>query len=302
MSRPIRTYAELDGADRSDLPGQLRAQAERVAGRLEEIGHVVAVMSGKGGVGKSFTAAALAAAAARRDLRAALLDADLTGPTARRFLGVPRSSLVVRDGAVEPASSPGGVALISTDLLLPDGAPLEWEGTESESFVWRGARERGALREFLSDVAWGRRDLLLVDLPPGSDRMLDLAELVPSMAGVVTVTIPSAASRASVERSMARCVRRGIPLLGVVENMAGYACPQCGTLGPLFEGDAGDRLAEAFDVPLLGRVPLDPTAGARAEHGRLDAVLEDTRAGHALLEVTDALLGVLGIGPRGRDA
>lgn len=297
MTRPIRTYAELEDADRSDLPGQLRAQAERVAARLAGVRRLVAVMSGKGGVGKSFAAAVLAAAAARRGVRTALLDADLDGPTARRLLGVARPSLTVGEGGVEPVISALGVALMSTDLLLPEGTPLEWEGPEADAFVWRGSQERAALREFLSDVAWGSRDLLLVDLPPGSDRLLDLAELAPSLAGVVAVTIPSRASRASVERSMAHCVRRGIPLLGVVENMAGILCPACGAAGPLFEGEAGERLAETFGVPLLGRIPADPAAGRLAERGRLEAVLDETRAGRSLARVADRLLEGLEIEP-----
>lgn len=297
MTRRIRTYAELEDADRSDLPGQLRAQAERVAERLAGVRRLVAVMSGKGGVGKSFTAAVLAAAAVRRGLRTALLDADLDGPAARRLLGVTRPSLAVGEGGVEPVTSAVGVALMSTDLLLPEGAPLEWEGPEADGFVWRGSQERAALREFLSDVAWGSRDLLLVDLPPGSDRLLDLVELAPSLAGVVVVTIPSRASRASVERSMARCVRKGIPLLGVVENMAGALCPACGAAGPLFEGEAGERLAETFCVPLLGRVPADPAAGRLAERGRLEAVLDETRAGRSLAQVADRLLEGLEIEP-----
>lgn len=295
MNRRIRTYAELEGADRSDLPGQLRAQAERVAERLAGIRRLVAVMSGKGGVGKSFTTAVLAAASARHGLRTALLDADLDGPTARLLLGVPRPSLVVGEGGVEPVTSDLGVALMSTDLLLPEGTPLEWAGPEGDGFVWRGSQERAALREFLSDVAWGSRDLLLVDLPPGSDRLLDLAELVPSMAGVVAVTIPSAASRASVERSMARCASRGIPLLGVIENMAGALCPACGAEGPLFDGRAGEWLAESFDIPLLARIPLDPAAGRLAERGGLEAVLEDTRAGRSLVGAAHRLLQALGI-------
>lgn len=292
MSRRIRTYAELTGADRSDLPGQLAAQAERVARRLARVRHVVGVMSGKGGVGKSFTTALLAAAASRRGVRTAVLDADLAGPTVRLLLGAPRPSLAVEEGAVRPVESPSGVALMSTDLLLPEGAPLEWSGSGSESFVWRGAQERAALRELLSDVAWGPRDLLLVDLPPGVGRLLDLAELVPGLSAVA-VTVPSAASRASVERAMAQCAGRGVRLLGVVENMAGYACPECGAPGPLFEGKAGSELAGAFDVPLLGRVPFDPAAGRLAERGELRAALRRSPAGEALAGIAGVLLEAL---------
>lgn len=302
MSGRIRTYAELSGTDGSDLPGQLAEQAARVARRLAGVARLVAVASGKGGVGKSFTAAAIAVAAAERGLRVGLLDADLGSPTARRLLGVPRVSLEVGSGSVEPATAGTGVALMSTDLLLGDGAPLEWSGPDGDRFVWRGAQERAALREFLSDVAWGRRDLLLVDLPPGSDRLLDLAELVPRLDGALAITLPSPASGAAVERAMARAAGRGLPLLGVVENMAGYACPGCGRVGPLFPGDEGARLARAFGVPLLGRVPLDPAAGERAERGEPGRALAETAAGAALSRLAERLVEALDLteGERGR--
>lgn len=293
MSRRIRTYAEVAGTDRSDLSGQLRAQAERVGRRLERVRHVVGVMSGKGGVGKSLLAAGLALATTRHAARTGLLDADLASPTARRFLGLDRPTLTVEDGAVRPLETGSGVALISTDLLLPAGAPLEWSGPDADRFVWRGAQERGALREFLADVAWGRRDLLLVDLPPGTNRVVDLAELVPRLAGVVAVTLPSATSGDSVERSLALCGRREIPVLGIVENMAGHLCPSCGSGGDSFPGEAGARLAAAFEIPLLGRIPFDPDFGRRAEAGELEAALEATRAGREILRLADDLLARL---------
>lgn len=293
MRPRIRTYAELGGKDVSDLPGQIREQAERVARRLSGVRHVVAVTSGKGGVGKSFAAAALAEAARAGGATVGLVDADLNGPTARRLLGVGRGTLPVDREGVRPLATPSGVALISMDLLLKEGDPLEWREPRSESFVWRGAQERGALREFLADVAWGERDLLLVDLPPGTQRLVDLAELLPRLAGVLAVTLPSGASRASVERGLELARRRGIRLLGILENMAGYACPRCGEAGPLFPGDAGGRLAALFSAPLLGRVPFDPEAAALAEEGRMTEVLERTRAGTALRDAALRLWSTL---------
>lgn len=290
----IRTYAELEGRDASDLGGQVAAQAERVRERLRDVRHVVAVASGKGGVGKSLVTAALAVAAGRRGRRAALLDADLNGPTSARLLGLESETLRLREDAVVPPRTEGGVAVMSTSLLLEEGVPLTWREPGSESFVWRGAQERGVVREFLSDVAWGPCDLLLVDLPPGTQRMLELWELVPRLAGVVAVTLPSEASRASVARGLELCRRRGIPLLGLVENMAGVRCGACGAPGPLFPGDAGDRLAAAFGVPLLGRIPFAARTAELAEAGRLaEALGTDEGAGPELRAVGDAVLARL---------
>ncbi len=285
----IRTYHELSEGDGSDLAGQVRRQAERVVSRLRNVRHVVAVTSGKGGVGKSLLAAGLAAAARAGGHRVALLDADLHGPTAGRLLGAAPEPLRVRGDAVEPAETAAGVALMSASLLLEEGTPLEWREPEGDGFAWRSAQERGAVREFLSDVDWGSRDLLLVDLPPGSQRLLEVAELVPGLRGALTVTLPSPASRAAVERSLALCRRRGLPLLGVVENMAGYRCPGCASVSPLFGGAAGEELSERFDVPLLARVPFDPEAAARAEAGD-PAGLLDSAVGELLLETARTLM------------
>jgi ATP-binding protein involved in chromosome partitioning len=256
----FRTYRDVAGDDRSRLAEQVEAQRQRVSARLGRIGRVVAVMSGKGGVGKSFVTAALARHLAPRLAGGVgVLDADLGSPTVARMLGA-RGPLRVDAEGVHPAATESGARVLSSDLLLDDGAPLEWTLDGSDRFVWRGLLEAGALREFLGDVAWGPLALLLVDLPPGTDRLQDLAGLVPDMAGAVAVTLPSEESRRSVERAMRGGGAAGVPLLGVVENMSGYACAGCGVRGPLFEGNAGDRLARAFGLPLLARVPF--AAGA----------------------------------------
>jgi ATP-binding protein involved in chromosome partitioning len=255
----FRTYFSVPGPDRSDLLGQVTAQRARVAERLAAVKSVVTVVSGKGGVGKSFTAASLAVAAARRGLGVGVVDADLRSPTVARMLGAV-GPLVVKETSVTPAGGAAGVRVMSADFLLDDGKPLAWREPPAEGFVWRGAMEVGALRTFLGDVDWGVLDLLLVDLPPGADGMSDIASLVPALAGAIAVTIPSDESRRSVARTMRALVDGRQTVLGVVENMAGYACGACGQVGPLFAGSAGDDLSAEFGVPLLGRIPFDPSA------------------------------------------
>ncbi len=254
----IRTYHEVPADERSSLPSQVQAQRERVAVRLASVRHVVAVMSGKGGVGKSLVSAGLAAALARAGRRVGVLDADLHAPTSARMLGASRDRLEVRDEGVVPASAPCGVRVMSSDLLLPEGAPLRWREPAEAGFVWRGALEAGMLREFLADVDWGTLDELLVDLPPGTERLSALVELVPRLAGALVVTIPSEASYRAVCRAMEAARGAGVRLLGIVENMSSRSCASCGAPSALFAGGAGERLAREAGVALLARIGFDP--------------------------------------------
>jgi ATP-binding protein involved in chromosome partitioning len=206
-------------------------------------------MSGKGGVGKSYVTARLAERLGRAGRAVGVLDADLNGPTVARLLDAEGPLRVVPDGGgVEPRTGAGGVRCVSMAHLLEEGRPLTFRGPEAESFVWRGTQEAAALREFLGDVAWGRLDLLLVDLPPGFQRLFDLCDLLPTPPEVLTVTIPTPESRDAVRRALSAAVDRGARPIGIVENM----------VGPQFPGDAGDALAREFRVPLLARIPFQP--------------------------------------------
>lgn len=260
----FRTYHEVTGPDRSQLGEQVGQQRARVTARLAGVGRTVAIMSGKGGVGKSYVTASLALGAARRlPGGVGVVDADLKSPTVARLLDA-RGPVRVDEEGVHPPISPDGVRVMSTSFLLDDGAPLAWRELPGERFVWRGLLETGALREFLSDVVWGSLDLLLVDLPPGADKLSDLAELIPQLSGAIAVTIPSDESHASVQRAMQAARSQGVPLLGVVENMSGYECAGCMETRPLFGGDAGAELAREFDVPLLARIPFRASSGTWA--------------------------------------
>jgi ATP-binding protein involved in chromosome partitioning len=260
----LRTYRDVVGADGSGVAAQVAAQRARVDRRLATVGRIVAILSGKGGVGKSFVTAALARlAAARWPERVGVLDADLRSPTVARMLGAAGPLRVTPTGVV-PALGSAGVRVVSTDLLLEDERPLAWREPSGDAFAWRGALEAGVLREFLGDVAWGELEVLLVDLPPGADGGVDLAHLAPGLAALV-VTIPSEEARRSVARAVRAARDAGIRLLGVVENMSGYRCGECAGTGPLFAGGAGAALAEQFGIPLLARVPfVAPRAGEPA--------------------------------------
>jgi len=197
----VRTYRDLTDPDRSGLAAQIGAQRRRVADRLAGVRRIVAVMSGKGGVGKSFVTAHTARALARAGRTVGVLDADLNGPTIPRLLEVSSARLAAHDAHIEPAAGVDGVKCVSMGHLLEDGAPLAFKGPAAESFVWRGAMEASALREFLADVAWGDLDVLLLDLPPGMQRYLELCDMLAAPPEVLTVTIPTPESRDAVRRA-----------------------------------------------------------------------------------------------------
>src|SRR5213596_2040240 len=173
----MKKYKDIAGDGGSNIVGQVEAQQRRLRERLATVHAVVAIVSGKGGVGKSSLTANLACGLAQSGLRVGVLDADLNGPTMAKMLGVRGQRLVLASGGVEPPRTTLGVKVMSMDLLLPsDSAPLEWNAvTQAEAHTWRGAMEASALREFLTDTNWGELDLLLLDLPPGTDRLVTLA-------------------------------------------------------------------------------------------------------------------------------
>jgi ATP-binding protein involved in chromosome partitioning len=249
MSLNIRTYHELTEGDRSGLADQIGAQRRRVADRLASVRRVVAVLSGKGGVGKSFVTAGLARALARSGRSTGVLDADFNGPTAPQLLRIPVTSCTLHDGVIEPLVSAEGIRCFSMAFLLEDGRPLAFRGPETEGHVWRETLEAATLREFLADVAWGALDELLVDLPPGVQRFQELTELLPVRPAVLAVTIPTPESRDAVRRALRAANDGKATLLGVVENMVG---------GP-FVGNAADELAAEFGIPVIARIPWHPT-------------------------------------------
>lgn len=275
--KKIRTYSDLPDSTASDVAGQLAAQAERLKRRLAPVRHTLAVLSGKGGVGKSLVTANLAAVLADQGARVGVVDADLNGPSMARLLGADRAlPLKVTDQAIEPASGAAGVRLMSMDLLLAGGdAPVQWVGPSTGSYVWRGTLEANTLREFLSDTAWGELDFLILDLPPGTERVVPIHELLPDLGGAVVVTTPSDLSRYIVRKSLTMARELGIPIVGYVNNMSGYSCQHCGKVGPLFESDE----PEFEDIPRLADIPFDPIFGYDTDSGRPGALQRPDSAG-----------------------
>jgi ATP-binding protein involved in chromosome partitioning len=292
----VRRYRDVAGDGGSDIVGQVEAQQARLRARMAAIRATVAIVSGKGGVGKSSITANLAACLAAEGLAIGVLDADLNGPSMAKMLGVRGQPLPLTESGATPVLSTEGIRVMSMDLLLPaDETPVVWDApTQAEAHTWRGSMEGTVLREFLTDTAWGSLDLLLLDLPPGADRLPTVAGLLPRLTGAVVVTIPSEVSHLVVRKSLTLARETGTRLLGLVENMAGYVCPACGAVGPLFEGPGGEVTAAQHGIPFLGRVPFDPRLAVAADRGR-PFVLDhgQSPAGRALGEIAGRIRALL---------
>jgi ATP-binding protein involved in chromosome partitioning len=277
----MKRYRDIVGDGGSNIVGQVEAQQARLGARLSDVRAIVAVVSGKGGVGKSSITANLAGAFALAGARVGVLDADLNGPSMATMLGVRGRTLVVGTDGVEPPAGALGIRVMSMDLLLAgDAAPLTWQApSQAEAHTWRGTMEANALREFLADTAWGALDVLLIDLPPGADRLATITGLVPGLSGTVIVTIPSDVSRLVVRKSITVARAAGAPVLGLFENMAG-----------MFPGSGGEALARESGVPFLGLVPFDPALTTAADRGEPYVVSAPVApAARALTAIADSL-------------
>jgi ATP-binding protein involved in chromosome partitioning len=294
--RPIRTYHDVADPGAEGVVAQIRDQARRLSDRLTRVRAVVAVASGKGGVGKSAVTANLAAVLASRGRAVGAADVDLHGPSLARMLGALRTPLSVGEDGVQPARGILDVRVMSMDLLLASAdAAVRWRGPEEGAFAWQGALEAGAVREFLADTAWGDLDLLLLDLPPGTDRLARLLEILPRLEGLLLVTTPSEAARRAVARS-ARLVREaGFRVTGLVANMTTWSCPECGRETPLYAADGAERLAGDTGLARWAEIPFDPRLAVATDEGRPFAIVDpDAPVSRAFRDLADRLEAEIG--------
>ncbi|MFB3890117.1 MAG: Mrp/NBP35 family ATP-binding protein [Candidatus Bathyarchaeia archaeon] len=264
---------------------KLMEQRRLLRERMDKVKHKVAVISGKGGVGKSTVTVNLAAAFAKAGRSVGVLDADIHGPSVPKLLGLTGQQVKIGPPGAFPVLGPLGMKVMSIDFFLPGEIPT----------IWRGPLKMGAIRQFLQDIVWGELDVLFIDLPPGTgDEPLSIAQLLPEIDGVIVVTMPSELSSSIVKKAVTFAWRLNLRVIGVVENMSGFICPHCGTKTDIFPPGGGKRMADELAVRFLGSIPIDPQVGVDADRGVPFVIAQpDSAAAKAFMEITGKVEGFL---------
>lgn len=263
---------------------QFLEQEKKLRARMSKIKHKIAVISGKGGVGKSTVTVNLAAALAMHGHASSvgILDADIHGPSVPKIIGLEGQRLQAGPPGIFPVTGSLGIRVVSMEFLLPD---------ENAPVIWRGPLKMTAIRQFLSDIVWGDLDFLLIDLPPGTgDEPLSVAQLLPEMDGVVIVTIPSEVSQIVVKKAVTFARKLGLPIIGIVENMSGFVCPECGAKIDIFMSGGGQKISEELSVPFLGSIPIDQKVCEDSDKG-VPFIIEhsDSDASKAFMEIVEKI-------------
>jgi len=248
-------------ASASTCSSEKKGQAGGLPPKAEiDVKHVIMVLSGKGGVGKSTVSVNLAYALSAHGKKVGLLDLDMHGPNIPKMLGLEEHKLAVMGNRIEPVRVTGNLSVISMAFLLPD---------TSTPIIWRGPMKMAAIQQFLNEVNWGSLDYLVVDLPPGTgDEALTIAQLAPNVRGAVIVTTPQDVATLDARKSAKFVEKLGLPVIGIIENMSGMICPHCGVEIDLFGKGGGKKIAEELGVPFLGANPLDIEMRKAGDEGR----------------------------------
>jgi ATP-binding protein involved in chromosome partitioning len=238
-----------------------KPEEPKIVTNLRGVKNKIMVMSGKGGVGKSTVSANLAAFLARKGRRVGLLDSDIHGPTIPTMFGIEDQKPQVGEKGIIPVAVSDNLQVMSIGLLLdnPD-SPV----------IWRGPAKMAAIRQFLEEVDWGVLDYLIIDLPPGTgDEPLSIVQLLGKVDGTVIVTTPQDVALTSVRKSLSFAEKMNVPIVGLVENMSGVICPECGKEIDVFGKGKVGKAAEDFNVPLLASLPIDPAVSASGDAGKV---------------------------------
>ncbi len=245
--------------------------------RMGKIKHKIAVISGKGGVGKSTVTVNLATAFALQGHKVGILDADIHGPSVPKLLGVSGQQVKSSPAGAFPITGPLNMKVMSIDFFLDEASPT----------IWRGPLKMRAIKQFLVDIVWGELDYLFIDLPPGTgDEPLSIAQLLPELDGVIIVTMPSELSSTIVKKSITFAETLKMSPLGVVENMSGFVCPKCGEKTEIFRSGGGEKIAQQAGVRFLGSIPIDPKVGVDSDEGTPFVLShKDSAAAKAFMEI-----------------
>jgi len=259
----------------------------KLQSRLCRIRHKIVILSGKGGVGKSTVAVNLAEALMMSGKRVGLLDVDIHGPSIPTLLGLEQEKILGSEEGLLPIDI-GGLKVMSLGFLLHN---------QDDAVIWRGPMKMGVIKQFLKDVVWGDLDYLIIDSPPGTgDEPLSVCQLIGSLVGAVIVTTPQRVATVDVRKSITFCRQLHVPVLGVVENMSGFACPKCGEVTQILPSGGGKRMAEEMNVPYLGAIPMDPKIAEAGDSGR--ALLGQDSASPIARAMNEIITRIAGNGTR----
>ncbi len=270
----------------ADKMRQKAEEERKIARNMKRIKHKIAVMSGKGGVGKSTVSVNLAMALAMKGKRVGILDMDIHGPNVPKMLGIEGHRLEAVEGGIGPVLVEPGIKVISMAFLLenPD-TPV----------IWRGPLKYSAMKQFLGDVVWGDLDYLIIDLPPGTgDEHMNVAQLLPESEGAVIVTTPQEVALLDSRKSVKFAETLKMPVIGIVENMSGLICPHCGKKIDLFKSGGGEKAAKEMGIKFLGKIPLEPKIVEDSDAG-IPFVVEnpDSRSTKAFNEIAENVLKIV---------
>ncbi len=227
---------------------------------MENIKRKILVLSGKGGVGKSTIAVNLAVWLSMQDKKVGLLDIDIHGPSIPKLLNLEKEFIQGKDNKIEPVKYGDTLKIISIGFLLPD---------DSSPVIWRGPMKHNLIKQFTTDVNWGQLDYLVVDCPPGTgDEHLSIIQSIGNAEGAVVVTTPQQLSVIDVKKCISFCRQLNLPVLGIIENMSGFICPECKSKIDIFKGQGGQEMGTRFNVPFLGKVPLGAEVVLACDSGK----------------------------------
>lgn len=248
------------------------------------IDRTIVVLSGKGGVGKSTVAVNLASSLASQGLKVGLLDIDLHGPSIPTMMNLKETMVQSIDNRLIPAER-GGIKVMSVGLLLKN---------KTDALIWRGPMKAGVIEQLLHEVAWGSLDYLVVDCPPGTgDEPLAICQSIKTPFAAVIVTTPQEVAAADVRKSVNFCRQLKINVLGIIENMSGFVCPDCGKEYAIFGSGAGAKIAQEFGLNYLGHIPIDPAVGTCSDNGHMFVYdYGKTNSGKAMARILDQVLNL----------
>ncbi|MFC1794847.1 iron-sulfur cluster carrier protein MrpORP [Planctomycetota bacterium] len=263
--------------------GRVQTEQEQINQNLRDITHKVLILSGKGGVGKSTIAANLAISLSRSNKRVGLLDIDIHGPSIPKILNLEKRLVQVIGQTLLPVEIDPNLKVMSIGFLLRE---------RDDAVIWRGPMKYQVIKQFLKDVKWGSLDFLIIDSPPGTgDEPLSIVQLLTNADGAVIVTTPQQIALSDVRKSISFCRNLNLPILGVLENMSGFVCPNCGSQTDIFKFGGGEQMAKQLGINFFGRIPIDPQIVYACDAGQLYiSQYSRNETTEALRKVTERLL------------